>query len=310
MTVRHATTYKYANPVTLGDHRMMLRPRDSHDMRLLNTKLVISPKPVAVRWLHDVFGNSIAIASFQTSTTELKIVSQIDLDHFESSEPDCSIEAYAATYPFSYSADEAPDLIGAIERHYPDPDHWLDLWAKRFVRTNGPTNTLAMLTAITESIKNDFRYAARDAPGVQTPTETLKLQSGTCRDYALLMIEAVRALGLAARFVSGYLYSAAGDQAGNIGGGATHAWMQVYLPGAGWMEFDPTNGIVGNRDLIRVAVARDPAQAIPITGSWTGAQSDFLGLSVEVSVSSLQPNPNVGASAAENMATKSFSPNL
>jgi hypothetical protein len=109
---------------------MMLRPRDSHDMRLLNTKLVISPKPVAVRWLHDVFGNSIAIASFQTSTTELKIVSQIDLDHFESSEPDCSIEAYAATYPFSYSADEAPDLIGAIERHYPDPDHSLDLWAK------------------------------------------------------------------------------------------------------------------------------------------------------------------------------------
>jgi transglutaminase-like putative cysteine protease len=292
MTIRHVTTYKYANPVTLGDHRMMLRPRDSHDMRLLATRLVISPQPTSVRWLHDVFGNSVAIASFDTSTTELNIVSEIDLDHFEISEPDCAIENYAATYPFSYSADEAPDLASAAQRHYPDPDHALDLWAKRFVLTNGPTETLPMLTAITRSIKDEFKYATRYTEGVQAPTETLSLKSGTCRDFALLMIEAVRALGFAARFVTGYLYSPGADNGGNRGGGATHAWVQVYLPGAGWMEFDPTNGLVGNRDLIRVAVTRDPAQAIPIKGSWTGNPADFLGLNVDVSVSTLSPQAN------------------
>jgi transglutaminase-like putative cysteine protease len=141
-----------------------------------------------------------------------------------------------------------------------------------------------MLTDITQTIKAEFRYAARATEGVQAPVETLQLGSGTCRDFALLMVEAVRVLGLAARFVSGYLYSPAAASQGKVGGGATHAWVQIYLPGAGWMEFDPTNGIVGNRDLIRVAVVRDPAQAIPIAGSWIGSPDDFLGMTVEVSL--------------------------
>ena len=287
MTVRHSTIYRYANAVTFGEHRMMVRPRDSHDLRLIGTQLTINPEPVGLRWLHDVFGNSVAIASFGTATAnQLSIISEIDLDHFERNEPDYGIEAYALTYPFSYSVDEAPDLTRLIERHYPDPDHALDLWAKRFVRTDGPTETLPMLTAITRSIKSEFMYAARDAEGVQSPTQTLQLGSGTCRDFALLMMEAARALGLAARFISGYVYSPALDNGGNIGGGATHAWVQIYLPGAGWMEFDPTNGIVGNRDLIRVAVVRDPAQAIPIAGSWIGNPSDYLGMTVDVAISS------------------------
>ncbi len=271
---------------------MMIRPRDSHDMRLLNTRLMISPQPAAIRWLHDVFGNSVAIASFNTSAAELQIVSEIDLDHFERSEPDCPIEAYAATYPFSYSADEAPDLARLIERTYPDPNHELDLWAKRFVHSDGPTETLAMLTAITHAIKNELKYLPRDLEGVQKPVETLQLGSGSCRDFAVLMMGAVRSLGLAARFVTGYLYSPAIDGPGNVGAGATHAWVQIYLPGAGWMEFDPTNGIVGNRDLIRVAVVRDPAQAVPIAGTWTGVPSDFLGMTVEVNVSSRPPAAN------------------
>jgi transglutaminase-like putative cysteine protease len=287
MSVQHITTYRYAKAVTLGDHRMMLRPRDSHDIRLRATRLVINPEPTALRWLHDVFGNSVAIASFNVAAKELKIVSEIDLDHFESSEPDCRIEEYAVTYPFSYSADETPDLIRLTERHYPDPEHALDKWVRRFVLIDQSTDTLAMLTNITQSIKNEFWYATRLAEGVQTPIETLQLKSGSCRDFALLMIEAVRVLGFAARFVSGYLYSLAADNGAITGAGTTHAWVQVYLPGAGWMEFDPTNGIVGNRDLIRVAVTRDPAQAIPIKGVWTGAPADFLGLTVEVNVTSL-----------------------
>jgi transglutaminase-like putative cysteine protease len=284
LTIRHVTTYRYSRPVSLGDHRMMLRPRDSHDLRLLSTRLNIDPHPASLRWFHDVFENSIAIASFGGPATQLRFESEIELEHFESNQPDCPIEAYAAICPFSYTSSDQLDLNRFIERHY--PDHEVDLWAQRFLNTGGPTGTLSMLTDMTQSIKRDrFVYLARDAEGVQTPVQTLHSHSGSCRDFALLMIEAVRTLGMAARFVSGYLYS---PMTGNawMGSGTTHAWVQVYLPGSGWMEFDPTNGIVGNRDLIRVAVVRDPSQAITISGTWNGAATDFLGMSVDVSVRS------------------------
>ena len=285
LTVRHLTTYRYRRPVTPCDHRMMLRPRDSHDLRLLSTRLNIHPQPVSLRWLHDVFENSIAVASFSGSADQLQFESEIELEHFESSQPDCPIEAYAESCPFSYCARDMLDLHPFIERHYPDPQDEVGRWARRFLRTDGPTGTLAMLTDMTQAFKQDrFVYAARIAEGVQTPVQTLHLRSGSCRDFALLMIEAVRALGMVARFVSGYLYSPANDNGWSLGGGATHAWVQVYLPGSGWIEFDPTNGVVGNRNLIRVAVAGDPSQAAPISGSWTGAASDFLGMSVDVSV--------------------------
>jgi transglutaminase-like putative cysteine protease len=292
LRVHHSTVYRYSKPVTFGEHRMMLRPLGSHDLRVVATRLAINPQPSRLRWLHDVFGNSVAVASFNNSAAELRFESEIDLDHYETAEPDYPIEPYAETYPFHYSADEIPDLNRLIERHYPDSEHQVDLWARRFVNTNGQTNTLAMLAAMTQSIQGDrFQYSPRIEEGCQTPTQTLQSKRGTCRDFALLMMEAVRSLGLAARFVSGYLYSPVADNAGNIGGGSTHAWLQVYLPGSGWMEFDPTNGIVGNRDLIRVAVVRDPTQAIPIAGKWTGSPGDFIGLTVDVRVTSPPPDP-------------------
>jgi transglutaminase-like putative cysteine protease len=292
LTVRHVTTYRYTKPVVLGEHRMMLRPRDSHDLRILSTRLAIAPQPVAVRWLHDVFENSVAVATFDKPGSELKIESEIEIEHFESSEPDCPIEEYATTYPFSYSANDAPDLTRSTERHYPDPTHQVDTWAKSFLNPNGPTKTLAMLEAMTGFVNRDgFTYASREAEGVQNPVETLEQRSGSCRDFALLMIEAARSLGLAARFVSGYLYVPSADGPTNVGGNATHAWVQIYLPGAGWIEFDPTNGIVGNRDLIRVAVVRDPAQAVPVSGIWTGAPADFQGMTVEVSVTTRAAKP-------------------
>jgi transglutaminase-like putative cysteine protease len=139
---------------------------------------------------------------------------------------------------------------------------------------------------LTYAIKEGFTYCRRSETGIQDPLTTLSLNRGSCRDFAILMIEAVRALGLAARFVSGYVYSPSLDESGHVGGGSTHAWCQVYLPGAGWVEFDPTNGIIGNRDLIRIAVARDPRQAVPLSGTWTGEPSDFLEMSVEVNVTS------------------------
>jgi len=284
LSIRHVTTYRYAKLVVFGDHRLMLRPRDSHDLRLLETRLTVTPVPAAIRWLHDVFSNSVAVVSFDSPADVLTIESSMRLEHFETSDdPDCPLAAYAESYPFSYSADEVPDLHRSLERHYPDPEHEVDRWAKGFLQSEGPTDTLAMLAQMTKAIQRDgFEYTARPAKGCQTPVETLHLKSGSCRDFALLMMEAARALGLAARFVSGYIYVPTAQA--NRGGGATHAWLQIYLPGAGWMEFDPTNGIVGNRDLIRVAVVRDPSQAIPVAGTWTGSPQDYRGMEVDVTV--------------------------
>jgi transglutaminase-like putative cysteine protease len=284
LAVRHVTTYRYRQPVAFGEHRMMLRPREGHDQRLLEARLDITPEPSELRWVHDVFGNSVAVARFSGRAHELRFESMVRLDHRPRNALDFEIEDYARTYPFSYGIEEMPDLARSIERHYPDSDREVDRWARRFLRQDGPTATIELLEALTHAIRRDFTYIPRHERGIQAPTQTLNLGSGTCRDFAVLMMEAVRSLGLAARFVSGYIYSPGRDGGTHVGGGSTHAWARVYLPGTGWVEFDPTNGIVGNRDLIRVAVARDPAQALPLHGTWTGFPSDSLGMSVEVSV--------------------------
>jgi transglutaminase-like putative cysteine protease len=286
LTVRHVTTYRYRQPVAFGEHRMMLRPRDSYDQRLVDSRLGITPEPVGLRWVHDVFGNCVAFARFAGRSDELRFDSTIRLDHSASYALDFQLEDYAREYPFSYGADEQPDLLRAIERQYIDPDRSVDRWAYSFLNRGGMTGTRELLAAITYAIKERFTYIERDEPGTQGPAETLRLGSGSCRDFALFMMEAARSLGLAARFVSGYLYVPDKDEPSRVGGGATHAWLEVYLPGAGWVEFDPTNGIVGNRDLIRVAVVRDPRQAVPIAGSWIGNPADLLGMTVEVSVTS------------------------
>jgi transglutaminase-like putative cysteine protease len=274
LAIRHTTVYRYANPVRFGDHRLMFRPRDSHDLRLLSTGLDIRPA-ASVRWYHDVFGNSITIASFVEPSTELNLVSTINLEHFPSSPPELVIEAYAREYPFSYSAEDIPDLGRTVERHYPDPEHRVDAWARQVVTSD----TAAMLMAMARAIQGSFTYRRRPEEGTQAPTETLARGGGTCRDFALLMMEAARSLGFAARFVTGYLYD---PTAQAVGGGETHAWVQIYLPGAGWVEFDPTNGIAGGSGLIRVAVTRDPSQAVPVSGSFIGAPGDYLGMSVDV----------------------------
>jgi|SRR5579862_451711 len=286
LTVRHVTTYRYKRPVSFGEHRMMLRPRDSYDQRLIEATLAISPEPVELRWVHDVFGNCVSLARFTEPSDQLCVDSTIRLDHSATNVLDFQLEDYALEYPFSYGSEEQPDLLRSIERQYIDPYRAVDRWAFQFLQRRGSTGTRELLAAMTQAIKERFTYVAREEHGTQDPVVTLQLGSGSCRDFALLMMEAVRSLGLAARFVSGYLYVPDKDVPGRVGGGSTHAWLEVYLPGAGWVEFDPTNGIVGNRDLIRVAVVRDPRQAVPLSGSWTGVPSDLLGMSVAVSVTS------------------------
>ena len=283
LNLSHVTRYTYRQAVRFGEHRMMLRPRESYDQHLLDAELKITPEPSEVRWLQDVFGNSVAIATFDRAARELVIDSRIRLDHRPTELLHVDIEDYAQTYPFTYSSEDMPDLIRSIERQHLDPLREIDTWARRFVNPSGPTGTLAMLTDMTATIKREFTYVKRAEKGTQTPIETLEKRRGTCRDYAMLMIEAVRALGFAARFISGYVYSpAAGDR--RTGGGNTHAWVRVYLPGSGWVEFDPTNGIVGNSGLIRVAVARDIYQAVPVSGTWSGFPGSFLDMSVSVDV--------------------------
>ncbi|TGD96280.1 transglutaminase family protein [Methylobacterium nonmethylotrophicum] len=292
LSVDHVTTYRYRQPVGFGEHRILFRPRDSYDQRLIAASLDIAPQPQSLRWIHDVFGNCVAVARFRGRAPELCFRCRITLDHTPEPPLAFALAERAARYPFAYDPDEMPDLVRCIERHSPASGGPVASWARGFLEADGTADTRALLAAMTAGIRRDFTYAARIEKGVQDPAETLRLRRGTCRDFALLMMEAVRSLGLAARFVSGYLYVPERDGVAlHAGGGATHAWVQVYLPGAGWVEFDPTNGIAGNRDLIRVAVARHPGQAVPLHGSWIGRPEDFLDMEVTVRVTELPEAP-------------------
>jgi transglutaminase-like putative cysteine protease len=283
-SVRHTSVYRYARPVGFGEHRLMFRPRDSYDQHFLGATLMVDPEPSYVRWIHDVFGNCVALVGVSRRASELRFETHIRLDHTPQTAPDFQIDDEALTYPFDYGPDEIADLSRTIERHFADDDGEVARWARQFVNGGRRTDTGTLLMTMCYAIREGFTYARRSEAGIQPPAVTLHLRRGTCRDFALLMMEAVRSLGFAARFVTGYIYVPDRDGQTNLGGGSTHAWCQVYLPGAGWVEFDPTNGIVGNRDLIRVAVARDPRQAIPLSGTYHGSPSDDLGIFIQVNV--------------------------
>ena len=288
LTIHHKTEYRYAHPVAFGEHRIMLRPRDGHDLRVLSGILEIVPQPMSLRWIHDVFGNSVAIATFDERAETLSFISTTTVAHYPAEEFAPTPDDPAYFYPFSYDDEEFPDLVQFITPQYSDPDGELSAWARNFLDAEGPTPTFNILRDMTHGIRESFTYRKRHEQGTQHPLDTLQTRSGTCRDYALFMIEALRRLGIAARFVSGYL-SIPGDRShGYVGGGSTHAWVQVYLPSAGWIEFDPTNGIVGTRDLIRVAVARDPRQAIPLHGTYLGSADAYVGMDVSISVVSAE----------------------
>jgi len=284
LTVRHSTVYRYRKPVALGPHRLMLRPRDSHDLWLVNAELTLSP-PGTVRWVHDVFGNSVALVDFAQAAAELSIVSTLSLERYGLARLDFPIDPEAESYPFVYSADDRSDLGRLLERHYPDPRGVVDEWARPFAAER-PTGTLDLLARMNRAIKDGFTYVVRYEEGTQSPIETIERGGGSCRDLAVVLIEAARSLGFGARFVSGYLYAPELDgDAALEGAGATHAWAEIYLPGAGWVDYDPTNGLIAAENLIRVAVTRDAAQAVPIAGSFTAAPDDYLGMQVEVTVS-------------------------
>lgn len=295
--VRHVTEYRYREPVGFGRHQLLFRPRDSYDQRLLDEELAILPAPSHVRWLHDVFGNCVALVEIETRARLLRFETRIRVEHTPLAGPDFETDEAALTYPFAYGPEEQLDLASTMRPHFPHEE--VDRFAQRFVKAGRPTDTGRLLMTLCFAIHEGFAYSRRSEPGTQPPELTLRLRRGTCRDFALLMMEAVRSLGFAARFVTGYVYVPDRDGSETRGGGSTHAWCQVYLPGAGWVEFDPTNGIVGNRELIRVAVTRDPSQAVPLSGSYRGRASDFDGMTVQVNVTTEGPLREAESGSAE-----------
>lgn len=286
-SVRHITTYRYRQSVAFGEHRMMLAPRDDSDQRLLDLTVDIDPQPSDLRWSRDVFGNRVAVAHFCERAATLRFESVMRVEHSLTEVAESDIEDSARSYPFTYPQEDLPHLAHFIERQCADPGGKIKEWAQGFLKSDAPTPTRALLVGMTERIHERFDYTTRHEKGVQDPLVTLASASGSCRDMAMLMIEGVRSLGMAARFVSGYLYV---RKQARSRGGNTHAWVQVYLPGCGWVDFDPSSGSIGNRGLVRAAVVREPRQAIPLYGVWIGRPRDNLGMKVDVRVTATSAN--------------------
>ncbi len=285
LKIEHSTIYRYRLPVMLGNHRLMLRPRESRDLRLISSEVNVAPA-ATLTWAQDVFGNTIATATFHalTATLDIASVTQIQLD--TAAWPVFDIAATAIVYPFRYSDDEWTDLGSLAIQQYPDPAGRLQRWARAFVRGN-QTDTLSLLKDLSAGISGHISYQSREDEGTQSPAQTLERGWGSCRDFAVLFAEAARSLGFGARIVSGYLYNPNQDFIGSAAEGTTHAWAEIYVPGAGWITFDPTNQSVGGANLIPVAVARDIRQATPVAGSFNGMTDAFQGLSVSVRVTSV-----------------------
>jgi len=284
LTIHHTTTYRFHSPVTFGPHRLMLRPRESRDLRVVSSVVTITPS-ATVTWAHDVFGNAVAMAVFQARSDHLVIESRTEIQLEAAAWPVFDIAASAISFPFRYSDAEWADLGALAAPQFPDPAGRLKSWSQGFVR-GMPTDTLSLLKDLSAGVSQRISYQSRDEDGTQAPVETLDRGWGSCRDFAVLFAEATRSLGFGARIVSGYLYNPDGGVQGTSGAGSTHAWAEVFVPGAGWIAFDPTNRSMGGLNLIPVAVVRDIRQAIPVTGSFVGDSGAFQDMAVEVSVTS------------------------
>lgn len=283
--ILHRTEYLYDRPVGLNPHRLMLRPRDGHDLWVDDAYLTITPR-ASLRWFFDTFGNSVAEATFDTSAKRLVIESELFLRRYTSDLSGEGVGTHSCPFPFLYSEDEILDLAPFLALQNPQDKALLLAWLDAMFDARG-VDALTVLRSLSDCLHLNLHYSARDEMGTQSAVETITLGVGTCRDFAFLFMEAARCLGFAARFVTGYLNDRPRGP-GLQGGGATHAWADVYVPGEGWIEFDPTNRITAGSDLIRVATTRKPSQASPISGSFEGDNAICLGLNVSVEVGEVE----------------------
>jgi transglutaminase-like putative cysteine protease len=279
LQINHLTEYRFGSEVTLLPHRMLLRPRENHGLRIASSVLEVSPAHV-IRWQRDAFDNSVAVATFTAPTTSLSVESLVVIEHYDEAPLDFVVEDHAATHPFTYRADEGADLAPLLSMAWPDDRPLVDQWLRGLSLGSRRLETFVLLDELNRSICRDFRYQAREEPGVQSPAQTLSRGSGSCRDFAALFLDSCRHLGLASRFVSGYHTS----YASAVGAGSTHAWAEVYLPGPGWKGFDPTAGVVTGSEHIEVAVARHPETVPPVAGSYLGPADPRASMHVSVRV--------------------------
>jgi len=268
LRILHQTRYDYDRAVGFGQHRLLIRPRDSHALRIVSASLKLSP-PGDTRWTYDANGNCVCLFHPQGVARSLSISSELVIDRFPAPLSPLRIDNPHTLSPIVYAREDRATLEPFIVPVTDDPDAILLNWLRGLTdRRDEPA--LDFLLRVNETIHSQFGYVARYAEGVQTPLETLALGSGACRDLAWLMVEALRQLGYAAMFATGYLYCPASAPGSVRGAGATHAWCEIFLPDLGWIEFDPTNGLAESPDLIRVAATRTPAQALPVSGAITG----------------------------------------
>ena len=278
----HRTTYVYHNAVTLGVQKLFLRPRETREHKLVSHEIRTTPD-AELTWVEDVMGNSVAQAAFRIPTDRMVVESRAVLESRAPLWPIFPISAGAIEYPFFYSAEEWTDLGALTQPVHQDEDGRFARWIEAFVRGR-PTDTLSLLKDISAGIAAGLEYEVRDEKGTRSPVQTLDHGRGSCRDFATMVAEAARHLGLGARLVSGYLFDPGGDLSGSADAGSTHAWTEIYLPGAGWIAFDPTNRSLGSAHLVAVAVARDITQIVPVSGSFSGGSDALLRMDVEVRV--------------------------
>ena len=278
--IKHLTEYIFPVSVALKQHRLLLRPREGHDVRIESSKLDITPA-YHIKWQRDVFDNSLALVNFQGRSRRLTIASEVVIQHFDHAPYDFLVDEYAVNFPFNYALSELADLAAYQQLIFPDDRQVINEWLLPLELYG--MQTFGLLLKLNQTINTQFLYQVREEAGVQSPAQTLAQRGGSCRDYATLFIEACRCLGLASRFVSGYLHAPA-TEAGNA---TTHAWAEVYLPGTGWKGFDPTSGVVTGNRHIAVAVARDPESVPPVSGSFLGPDVTMPRLLVNVQVNML-----------------------
>ncbi len=276
----HETEYQYSCPVRFGAHHAMVRPREGHDLHILSATIATEPDS-STRWMRDISGNSVVVLTFEQPASKLRVTSKVDVEIFDDLSPECLLDPVSSQYPFNYSPDEQMDIIPFRIPSYPYDGPSIHAWLLNIYRPGDRIATVDLLQNLNSRIFECFKYAHRDEPGVQLPCRTIALGSGSCRDFAVFMMEAARHLGFAARFVSGYILMGEGQH------GATHAWTEIYLPGSGWRGYDPTNNKLVGHEHVSVAVSRDHEKASPLSGSWEGPGDAFQSLQISVRVSEI-----------------------
>ncbi len=280
--IEHRTVYRYSEPVSFGLHRLVLRPREGHDITVVKHDLHIHPEPKFF-WMTDLFGNNVALAEFPHMSDRLEIVNDVIIERLAGptdEAPQRVSRASVVSLPVVYPQMELPVVQGYIACVYPEDQAVVSVWAAAQQQGADLRTALAVVAHLNKRVNQEIRYRRRDERGVQSPAGTLELGTGSCRDMATLLMEACRAMGLAARFVSGYLDAAAAT----AGRGSTHAWVEVYLPDSGWCGFDPTVGDVVSRKHVALGVSPHPRGVMPVSGIYDGPPGCYLGMEVAVTI--------------------------